>query len=139
MVLRLFDEGRSIMAIEQVGGASVPNMPSLNLQSGRNVAVTSEAQVKLITGDKAVAATAPSQATAPGKKEVAEAIKKIEQVVTPSNQGLRFSIDEDSGITVVKLIDSQTQTVLRQIPTLEVIQISKALDKLQGLLLKDKA
>lgn len=75
----------------------------------------------------------------PGQEQLRDAIGKIEQLVTPSASDLRFSIDEDTGITVVKLIDTQTQTVLRQIPTQEVIEISKALDKLQGLLVKDKA
>lgn len=75
----------------------------------------------------------------PGKDQVRDAVRKIEDLVAPSAQDLRFSIDEDTGITVVRLIDTQTQTVLRQIPTQEVIEISKALDKLQGLLVKDKA
>lgn len=75
----------------------------------------------------------------PGQEQLRDAVGKIEQLVSPSASDLRFSIDEDTGITVVKLIDTQTQTVLRQIPTQEVIEISKALDKLQGLLVKDKA
>lgn len=76
---------------------------------------------------------------AQGKGELHEALVKIEQLVSPAARDLRFSIDEDTGITVIKLIDTQTQTVLRQIPTEEVIEISKALDKLQGLLVKEKA
>jgi flagellar protein FlaG len=75
----------------------------------------------------------------PSTKEVHEAVKKIEQLIQPAARDLRFSVDEDTGITVVKLIDTETQTVLRQIPTPEVIEISKALDKLQGLLVKEKA
>ena len=80
----------------------------------------------------------PTQA-APSTDEVRDAVKKIEQVVSPAAQDLSFSIDEDSGKTIVKLIDTQTQTVLRQIPTVEVMEISKALDKLQGLLVREKA
>lgn len=72
-------------------------------------------------------------------KDLHAAVKKIEQLVQPAARDLRFSIDEDTGITVVKLIDTETQTVLRQIPTQEAMEISKALDKLQGLLVKDKA
>ena len=68
-----------------------------------------------------------------------DAIQQIEQAILPSAQGLRFSIDEDSGTTVVKLIDTETQTVLRQMPSVEALEISKALGKLQGLLVKEKA
>ena len=84
-------------------------------------------------------ARSPDPQAAPGAGEVRDAVKKIEQLVHPDARDLRFSIDEDTGITVVKLIDTATQTVLRQIPTPEVLEISKALDKLQGLLVKDKA
>ncbi len=94
-----------------------------------------ESLAQPITGSKAVQ---PAQAM-PKVEELRDAVKKIEQVVTPAAQGLRFSIDEDSGTTVVKLIDTETMLVLRQIPTVEVMEISKALGKLQGLLVKEKA
>ena len=50
-----------------------------------------------------------------------------------------FSIDPDSKHVVVKLIDQQTKEVLRQIPNEEVLELSKSLDKLQGLLIKHSA
>jgi len=37
------------------------------------------------------------------------------------------------------VVDMATKDVIRQIPTPEVLAIAKALDKLQGLLVKDKA
>jgi flagellar protein FlaG len=83
--------------------------------------------------------SADDKTAQPSSRDVHEAVKKIEQLIQPAARDLRFSVDEDTGITVVKLIDTETQTVLRQIPTPEVIEISKALDKLQGLLVKEKA
>ncbi|MDP3844616.1 MAG: flagellar protein FlaG [Oxalobacteraceae bacterium] len=123
------------MAIEQIGGAAGANAPPLISANARAAAPAPESQVTLISGNKAVQ---PTQA-APSTDEVRDAVKKIEQVVSPAAQDLSFSIDEDSGKTIVKLIDTQTQTVLRQIPTVEVMEISKALDKLQGLLVREKA
>jgi len=52
---------------------------------------------------------------------------------------LRFNIDDETGKTIVKVMDSQTQEVIKQIPTEEMLAIAKALDKLQGLLVKQKA
>lgn len=52
---------------------------------------------------------------------------------------LLFSIDNDTGKTVVKVVDSVTDKVIRQIPSEELIAIAKALDKFQGLLLKQEA
>ena len=52
---------------------------------------------------------------------------------------LAFSIDQDSGRTVVKIIDSSTDEVIRQIPSKEMLAIADALDQIQGMLLKQKA
>ena len=52
---------------------------------------------------------------------------------------VEFSLDADSGRIVVKIIDSATQEVVRQIPMEEMLALAKALDKFQGLLLHTKA
>lgn len=70
---------------------------------------------------------------------VKQAIEKIQETVNNLARNLHFSIDEDTGKTVVKVMDMQTQEVIRQIPSQEAISIARALDKVQGLLLNDKA
>jgi flagellar protein FlaG len=52
---------------------------------------------------------------------------------------IQFSIDEDTDTTVVKIVDRNTQEVIRQIPSEEMLEIAKALDRLQGLLIRQKA
>jgi len=62
--------------------------------------------------------------------------------VTPSNRWHRicfFPFDDDTGRTVVKVVDASTDEVIRQIPSEEVLAIAKALDKLQGVLIKQEA
>jgi flagellar protein FlaG len=78
-------------------------------------------------------------AAPPGRDQVKEAVQEIRRVVTPVAQSLQFSIDEATGKTVVRVVDSATQEVIRQIPSEEVLAIARALDRLQGLLLKGKA
>ena len=68
-----------------------------------------------------------------------KAVDKIKETVSNLAQSLQFSIDEDTGKTVVKVMDSQTQEIIRQIPSKEAISIARTLDKVQGLLLNDKA
>jgi flagellar protein FlaG len=60
-------------------------------------------------------------------------------VIKQTANSLQFSIDEDIGVTVVKVIDTESKKVIRQIPSEEVMDIAKALDKLQGLLVKQQA
>lgn len=82
----------------------------------------------------------PSMSAAPpGHDQVKEAMQAIRRVVAPVAQSLQFSIDEATGKTVVRVVDASTQEVIRQIPSEEVLAIARALDRLQGLLLKGKA
>lgn len=79
---------------------------------------------------------AASQAS---KAEVDTAVKQINEFISPIMQSIQFSTDDDSGRVVVKVVDSETQKVLRQIPNEEVLAISKTLDKLQGLIIRQTA
>ena len=65
--------------------------------------------------------------------------KKVQEFVNSVVSDIEFSIDEDSGQTVVKVIDRGTKEVIRQIPSEEMLELAKALDKLQGLLLRQEA
>lgn len=69
---------------------------------------------------------------------VKQATEQINQVVQKLGRDLQFSVDPDTHTQVVKVVDTQTKEVIRQMPTQEMLAIAKALDKLQGLLLKDK-
>jgi len=71
--------------------------------------------------------------------EVQKALEEVEKAVAPMAQSLQFSLGKDSGRTVVKVMDTDTNEVIRQIPSEEVLAISKAVDKLKGLLLKQQA
>jgi len=94
---------------------------------------------------KAPETVIPSQAlentnkAAPDKLEVKKAVEKISEFVASKQFELSFSIDDASGSQIVKIMDTQTRQVIRQFPSEEAVAIARALDKLQGLLIKDKA
>lgn len=67
------------------------------------------------------------------------AVKKLNDYVAPALQTIQFSIDDQTDRIVVKVVDTATQQVLRQIPNEEVLAISKTLDKLQGLVIRQTA
>ncbi len=83
--------------------------------------------------------TAGAPSVAASENQVQQAIEKIQQTTEKLAQNLQFSIDKDTGITVIKVLDSQTQEVIRQIPTEEAVSIARTLDKVQGLLFNDQA
>jgi flagellar protein FlaG len=83
---------------------------------------------------------AAKQAAAPASEdEVSHALKSINHALKERSQDLEFSIDDDSDRTIVKVVDKSTQEVIRQMPTEEALEIAKALDRLQSLLVKQSA
>lgn len=68
-----------------------------------------------------------------------DAVKRLSSFVASTQSQISFSIDEASGIRVVKIMDTESNEVIRQFPSEEAIRIASALDQLQGLLIKDKA
>jgi flagellar protein FlaG len=73
------------------------------------------------------------------RRKLQEGVKDLNQFVKPYNTSLAFSVDEESGRLVVKVTDDETKEVIRQIPSEEALELAKALDKLKGLLIHQKA
>lgn len=82
---------------------------------------------------------AQAVSAAPKPEEVKESVSKINKAIQSISRDLEFSVDEDTKMNVVKVVDIKTKDVIRQFPSEEVLAIAKALDKLQGLLFKEKA
>ncbi len=72
-------------------------------------------------------------------EQVKEAVDQIQKFTQTLTQNLKFSIDEDTGKMVIKIVDAQTQEVIRQMPSEEAIKIASALGKIQGLLFNGHA
>lgn len=72
------------------------------------------------------------------KAALTAAVKKLNELVAPSLQSVEFSIDQESERVIVKVVDTTTQKVLRQIPNEEVLAFSKTLGRLQGLVVREK-
>ncbi|MCH7696848.1 MAG: flagellar protein FlaG [Proteobacteria bacterium] len=51
---------------------------------------------------------------------------------------LRFSVDRDSGQTIIKVIDSKSQQVVRQIPPDDIVGMAEQLDGHSGLLMRTR-
>lgn len=74
----------------------------------------------------------------PNPTDLKQALKEVQTAINSVANDLRFSIDEDTGRTLIKIVDRQTDEVIKQIPSEELLRIAKALDKFQGLLVKQE-
>lgn len=67
-------------------------------------------------------------------KQVQQSLQEINQVLAGLSISVRFQIDPNYKDVIIKVVDQQTDKVILQIPTMEVVRISKAMDSLKGLL-----
>lgn len=129
------------MSIQPVGAGYTQYAPAVQSTGTRGASPVREADAApeaVPTTQTANAATTAPRA-APSADQLNQAVKQIQDVIKQTAQSLQFSIDEDVGVSVVKVIDTESKKVIRQIPSEEVLEIAKALDKLQGLLVKQQA
>ncbi len=97
-------------------------------------AVSSVNSLKLVKYAESAGEQKPAEV--PDKATLTGAVKKLNDYVAPALQTIQFSIDDESDRIVVKVVDTETQKVLRQIPNEEVLAITRSLDKLRGLVIR---
>lgn len=126
------------MNIQSVNGAVLGSVIAPRQSTPDSAGATPDAQL-------AKAATVTPQAPPPEKdvqasrQKLDEAVKAVNDFVKTVNNSLQFSVDDDTGKTVVKVIDSATKEVIKQFPSEEMLAIAKALDGIKGLLVHQKA
>ncbi|MCL2875666.1 MAG: flagellar protein FlaG [Betaproteobacteria bacterium] len=77
--------------------------------------------------------------TANLRQAVQESVEKLNEFIRPYVTSLQFSIDEDLGKVVVRIMDDETKEVIKQIPSEDVLALAKALSKVSGLFVKQEA
>src|SRR4051794_20552509 len=89
--------------------------------------------------------TAVTQAADPRTDGRASA-EALNEAVAAANDAMKivkseldFSVDESTGRTIVRVVDKETGSVIRQMPAPELLEIAKALDKLKGILVRNSA
>lgn len=67
-------------------------------------------------------------------RRVTSAANDTVRAVATVASSVQFTIDQEAGRTVVRVVDKATGQLIRQIPSEEMIDIARALDRLQALL-----
>lgn len=135
----------------------VPTLPSAqNAEQVRVEAVTPPSAGEAATAGKKAASTdfvsfplsgkegadTPGQAGLPAElKQAKEAMARITTSLESLSRasGLQFAIDDELGRVVVKVLDPETQEVIKQFPSEDAIRLAKSLSQLSGNLLQTKA
>lgn len=64
-----------------------------------------------------------------------EAVERLNRTKEFNDRGIHFSIDDETKKVVIRIVDSSTDEVIRQIPPEELLNIARHIDKFQGLFL----
>ena len=82
----------------------------------------------------------PGQAAPqPSPEQVRQAVEAVKMAVEPVARDLHFTVDKETGKTIISVVDSATKEVIRQIPGEEIVAIAKAIDRMKSLLFKQTA
>lgn len=72
-------------------------------------------------------------------KQLHNAVDQVNKTIQTLSNDVQFTVDQETGREIVKVVDRETQKVIRQIPSEEMVAIAKRLDELQGLIIRQKA
>ncbi|VAW59176.1 Flagellar protein FlaG [hydrothermal vent metagenome] len=118
-----------------------------NASASSTASKTTEADTQQSRQNTAVdgGKTLPAQAQDEpiSRVELETAVANLNERVQQVQRDLLFSVDDSSGRTVVRVVNSETEEVVRQIPTEEVLRISRniqdQLDDGSGLIFETSA
>jgi flagellar protein FlaG len=76
----------------------------------------------------------PAVSAAVAAQDLERSLRKLSETMAASQRNLSFRVDQGSGRTVITVVDAITQEVIRQIPSEDVLAVSRALEAFSGLL-----
>ena len=71
-------------------------------------------------------------------KEITETVNEVNHFLQNMNRDLAFSVDDESGTNIIVVKDSNTEEVIRQIPSEELVVLRKKIDYMSGILFDKK-
>ena len=75
----------------------------------------------------------------PTREVVAKAAADIQQFVQSMGRNLSFSVDEVSGYHVVRVVNPSTGELVRQLPSEELLKIARDFERLNNVLVSQRA
>jgi flagellar protein FlaG len=126
------------MEIKSVANPAIASGSTLNNAAGGTTVLPLPGQNKAVTPTAQVGTEQALQPTA-SIEQLNQALDNINKTMRSLNADLEFSVDADTGRTLIRVTDRETGELLRQMPTKEALEIAKALDRVQGLLIRQQA
>jgi flagellar protein FlaG len=100
--------------------------------TGSSSAPAQGAPVNASATEQAIAAENEKKAQRQEDQSVEQTVEQINDYFQSMGRDLNFKVDDESGRTIITVLDSETKEVIRQIPPEEVLQLAMHLQDLGG-------
>lgn len=124
---------REQLSTVQQQNAGAVTVSSDAVQATSNTQDASRTEENLNSGDQLGSLTGNTS------QQLEEAVANIQEVVQSISRDLNFSLDDSTGSLVVKVTDTKSGDLIRQIPSEEALNLAKRLDEVRSFLFEGKA
>jgi len=114
----------------QQQGAAITPLKIVNVKPSVDASVKSADVATRKAGARLELAGAATVTEAKDTKhadELRQAVSQLNDYVQNIQRDLQFSVDKESGVMVVKVVDTKSAKVIRQIPTEESLRMARSL------------
>ncbi len=116
------------------GAMQSGGMPQVVAQPTR-----SDAEVVSQVASTVIKPSSVDASSQPTREVVAKAAADLQQFVQSMGRNLSFSVDESTGYHVVRVVNPNTGELVRQLPSEELLKISRDFQRLNNVLVSQKA
>ena len=99
----------------------------------------SDAEVVSKVANTVIKPSSVDASSQPTREVVANAAADLQQFVQSMGRNLSFSVDESTGYHVVRVVNPNTGELVRQLPSEELLKISRDFQRLNNVLVSQKA
>lgn len=72
-------------------------------------------------------------------KSMTQIVEELNVSTQYQKRAIQFSLDEEAGQPVIKVIDAETDKVIRQIPQEEILRFQQRIEEMSGLIIQEQA
>lgn len=105
----------------------------------RSVPVAKNSGAQVAPAKTEVSASAVEVDAPAAREQIEKAVSTLQEFAQSVKRDLNFSVDDGSGQVVVKVTDSSSGDIIRQIPSEEALQLAENLSEVRSLLFKAEA
>lgn len=129
------------MSADTINNLVARNIPKGSLPQSQNAQPVNRQKDAVQNGNNVPPAEVEIES--PDLEQLTEAVAKLNDHLQNVRRDLHFSIDDASGQTVVRVVNTETEELIRQIPSEEVLRISRTIkeqmENLPGLIFESSA